>query len=237
MADTDKPSDDEDLLSNVDLLNESREGLLDTAAQQLRLLHELKRSHKTAARKSGGLIPSPPVASDATADLLFDLARLSVLGYSNLMKITNRHLDGIIDQFRDMTGTQAGEPTTPPRIVLEISGAAGAIANTKPFCVENPFRVPVDISFSDPAFASASDWDAKPAARFHTSMVYKRDGDGEPVRPGQGITLASGDQVELYAEITLSADHFHSRERYLGEAYVLSQGRVSGLLRFKVSVQ
>ena len=229
--------DKEGTVSNAELLDDSRSALLETAALQLRLIHELKCSHKAWAAKPGTPVLPRLIESDAGSDLLFDLARLSAESYKSLLKVTSQHFDGIMDQLRGMTGTQATEPPT-PHILLEVSGKPGETKPTKAFCIENPFRMPVEVSFSDPAFCLLADWEKQSKERFHTRVLYRREGvpRGKPLRPGQAVRLASGDQVKLHATVTLSKD-FQRGQQYLGEALVLSQGRVSGLMRFEVTVR
>ena len=239
--------DQEEGTSNADLLEQSRSTLLDTAALQLRLIHELKRSQKAWAAKPGTPVLPRLIESDAGSDLLFDLARLSAESYKSLLQVTSQHFDSIMDQLRGMTGTQTAESAT-PRILLEISGKPEETKPTKAFCIENPFRTPVEVSFGDPAFCLAADWEKQSKESFHTSVLYRREGvpRGKPLRPGQGVSLRSkeparpslvpGDQVKLHATVTLSKN-FQRNQQYLGEALVLSQGRVSGLIRFKVTVE
>ena len=220
-----------------ELLKQSREALLDTAVHQLRLIHEMKRGQQAAQKPGRPALPRM-IASDEGSDLLFELARLSVHSYSRLMKITSQHFDGIVEQLRGMTGTQTCAPPTPPQVALEVRGKPNDHPKlSTPFCIENPFRVPVEVSFSDPAFCLAAQWPGAETDRFHTTVYYLRDTDppGPRLRPGQAICLAPADQVKLRAAVTLSK-RFHPGQQYRGEAYVLSQGRVSGLLCFKVSV-
>ncbi len=230
-------SDKEDPSPHVDLLETSRTAVLDTAVQQLRLIHELKQNHRAWTAKSGTSVLPRLAASDAGSDLLFDLARLSAETYKNLLNVTSKHFDGIMDQLRSVTGTPTPESPT-PHILLEVSGQPGETKTTTPFCIENPFRVPVEVSFSDPAFSVATDGEDADRKSFHTRVLYRREGTsrGKPLRPGQGVAVAPGGQVKLHATVTLSKD-FQRGQCYRGESLVLSQGRVSGLIRFQVTVE
>ncbi|MBI4516895.1 MAG: hypothetical protein HY699_13880 [Deltaproteobacteria bacterium] len=221
---------------HADLLNEAREAMLDTAALQLRLFHEWKQGRAAPSERATAPAPPPPAAAAAIPDLVFDLARLSLQSYQQWLKITSKHLDGIVGQLRGATAAHTAEAPLLPRIVLEVSGKPGEAVTTVPFRVANPFREPIDVSFGSPGFRRIGDA-GESAEPFYAAIEYLRAADPPPapLRPGENARLAPAEQVTLQARIPLSGQ-FQSGQQYLGEAYVLSKGRASGIVRIKVAV-
>src|SRR5512141_660218 len=94
----------QDIENDADYLARWRKAAIDTAVQQLRLIHDLKGKAPAAAASAphppgGAPIPCPPPKKPPTdlPALLFDMARLSLLNYEQWLKLSGKHFDFIAD--------------------------------------------------------------------------------------------------------------------------------------------
>ncbi len=219
------------------------DAMMESAVQQLHLLHELKRSLPTPAAllpQEGGLkVPGLDPQS-----FLTDLARLSVRTQRDLLELSSKHFDAILDQVKSLAGAAAPAPSLPPRLVLELvaSGAtpdeAAPSVTSTAFCIENPFNRNLDVSFTDVSFfAVGADNAATSAPPFLGGVEFLRDGDERPIAPGQLISLAPGGRANLQVRVPVGHAAFARGSQYYGEASVLARGRVSAIVALRLQVQ
>lgn len=212
-----------------DLSRASRTALLDTLAQQLRIVHETKRSRVDP----GGLLFEPALqrrlhTKDRSSDLFYDLAKESIDSYQRLLQIGTRHFDSTIERMREAAGIR----TVPskPRLELAASGTIGGEAISGDFDVENPFAMAVDMSFGDVVFTR----DGKP---LHGAASYvvkgSNDSDG-PLRAGQTLRLAPNQKVSVQVVVPLPRSTFCPAKSYVGTAYILCRGQSAGEIQLTV---
>jgi hypothetical protein len=219
------PDDDR---READFLDELRETSLESAVQQLRLIHELKER----ARRAAGL-EAPPPAEQAppgttTGDVLFDIARLSLNYYNQWLKLSARHFDHVVDALLHPAGQPVAEPRRPARLLLHASGPRRGAAAAR-FLIENPLSTAAEVSFSIPSFRAAGGGDPFQAA-VTFARVETRGG-----APGGGFRLEPRQSGAFRLTVRLD-EPFAAGRRYAGEAWVLADGRVVGQLVLELEV-
>ncbi len=207
----------EDIENDADVLVRWRKAAIDTAVQQLRLIHELKGKPPVAGVSgphAPGAAPSecPPPKKPPTdlPGLLFDMARLSLLNYEQWVKLSGKHFDFIADALRRLGGR---EPRV-SRLALNGKGAAGETSSLR-FVIENPLTQRADVSFTAVALKAADN--PTPLSGSFTGVLPGTTPTLEPRQSGSfelSIPVGPGAKAALYT----------------GESSVVVGGQVVGVL-------
>jgi hypothetical protein len=217
------------MADDADFLKELREASLDTAAQHLRLLYELKRSlAEPACGWSAAVRPvSPPALDTRGGDLLSDLARFSLHTYEQWLRLSSKHFDAFVEAIRHPYGkpAPAGRTRLPLRLARRYRETAVA-----DFEIENPWPVRAEVSFTLPVFRGEDDEPPfSPQVKFRRVKL-------PPLEEPRGFSLGAARSGQFSLSIEL-CDPFVAGRRYSGESNVLVGDRVVGTLAIDLEVQ
>jgi hypothetical protein len=215
------------------LLRKARDVSIETAAQQLRLIHELKQRKERSGERSPD--PKPAGRSSGLEDFLFKVAQLSVTSYERWLHLTSDHLPDIVDALGQMRGQAQRAPSS--GVVVRAAGAPGAKVWSDAFRVENPFDQAVSASFAAPEFRLVDDgprespgfvapvvfeWVGKPKSKRTTGK-----GPANPLGPGSSFAIPPGKPAQFRIGIEL-VPSFAQPGDYVGRARILSPRRAIG---------
>jgi hypothetical protein len=222
----------DDQRNDAELLKRMRTAALDTAAQQLRLIYELKKGtsgRRGASPASGGNAAARGAAPMGASDVLYDLARLSLRNYEQWLRLGARHFDSIVDSFRHVAGKgKEDSGGGHPRLELKAAGRRGEVVKLR-FALDNPSASKVEVRFSTPVFRAGEGGGLSALVAFHCL-----DDAGTPVAGGD-LALEAGKSGRFALEIAIRADA--KPDQYQGESSVLVGGRIGGLLAIAVEVK
>lgn len=212
-------SDESDFLKNL------REASIKGAVEHLRILQRLKesRSESSPSQQPDPAKSAPADWTTPLGDLLFDAARLQLNAYTNLLGLSAKYTDQIIERLRSITQPA---PNVPPRQTLALSGPAGGVARAlSPFVIHNQLSTPAQFALSasefhnvagGPYFSAKVDFEAQPPCADDRSLAPR-------AQRGFGMT------VKL-------APPFQAGQQYTGEVYVMLRGRVAEMVDVHLSV-
>ncbi len=216
-----------------DFLKSLRDASIRTAVEQLRILQRLKESrsacqaaHEPCDSTTGdGDGATRGTDSSVVADFLFDAARLQLNAYNNLLGLSAKYSDQIIERLRALT--YSGRPKSSPlRLKLIVSGTAGEEAcASSPFTIQNRLSTRAQISLSISEFHNLAG-----GPYFTPQMGFRTD----PPRPDDR-SLDPGTQRSFVLSLKLDPP-FQPGQQYAGEVYVMLHGRIVEVVDVQVSV-
>jgi len=194
--------------NDADLIKRTREAALDTAVQQLRLIYTLKQRNAQAAcpppRSSAcssspapGTTPHPPPKKTDASDLLFDVARLSLLNHEQWVKLSHHHFGLIVDTLRRLGG-QAAEVS---QLALVTHGTPGKSTEPARFVIENPLSHRAQVSLTPPVLHRVGGGQPLKAS----VTVQRVDDDGNAIANGFLLEPRESGRFQLVAAIQKTA--------------------------------
>ena len=213
----------------AEFLKDLRAASIRTAVAHLSAIHRLKQSDSSAVPVGRGAQAGAGNAQTAAGlgEFLFDAARLHLNTYNQMLGLSSKYADQVIDSLRTTLRLDTPAPR-PRRQLLEAAGPAGA-DTSRSFLIENRLTKGADVSLSvsefrniagGPSFGAAVCFRAEPTAA-------RQDPADRHVGPGE--------QRVFQMTVTL-APPFKAGQRYGGEAYVMMSGRIVEILEIRVYV-
>jgi hypothetical protein len=215
MPDPERPNDGQ-------VLEQAREAAIDTAVQQLRMIHALKQS--PAGGPCGPSTSASPTPDPS--DFLADLARVSLESYQGWLRVSATHFDFLVDSLKRLSGKQPAT-TRPPAIALAATAKIGTPA-VAPFVIENPDDVRTEVLFTPIVLRNAD------GTALTGPIAYRRVGpDGQPFGGDGSLLLEPRECAHVCVEVRGVGP---SANDYRGESIVVVGGRVVGRLQLTVTV-
>lgn len=214
--------------SDDQTLQRLREAALNTAVQQLRVIHELRRTHQGTPALGSGSAPASAGGKPKTtaSDFLFDLARLSLGNYEAWLKVSGNHFDFIADSLRHLSGKPSSEPAA-HRLELTTYGKIGHAAHAR-FVLENPDEAKMGVSITAQEFRAAD------GSRLDARVEYHRVApDDTPLPPGD-LVLFPREAARIGVAIAIAPGA--AAGHYRAEGFVLVGARVAGQLAINLDV-
>lgn len=216
-----------------------QQAMLDTVAQQLRLIHTLKQPERD---ENDGDIFRPQVGPRRNAELearvqdfLYDLTRSSIEAYRAWLDVNTRHFDTLADTVRASLGLTSALPDA---IAMRATARVGEIAESGEVALRNPLPGPLRITFANPGFRSAGREGLHGGEHF-TSVSYRivRRGDPEAheILPGQPVELLANEDLHVQMRIVAAASL--GEGTFLGSARILGSGRALGNLSVTLEIR
>ena len=223
-------------IDDAGLLLRLRETSLDSAAQQLRIIHELKQWRlPTIAELYSGRAPAETAADAATlrggaADYLYDLARLStrisVYSHEQWVKLSARHFDYLRASLPGLGLKPAPTRVARSRLSLRTKALTPQRASVR-LIIENPLAIHGDTHLTTPLFRDQYDGATLPAG-----VVMKRLSDAGS-ESGHGPRLGPHESGRFELTFTPTRPFVHDG-RYVAELHVLVGSEVVGRLSVEV---
>jgi len=199
-----------------------REQLIESVAQQLRAMYELKRDGTEQVFRAGGSMPfnsrMPP--SPNAGHALFDFARASLLGYENLLNFGQRQFDVLVNALH---GRQAHQKAT----TLYLVSLQGQPAISR-FKIENPFSSRARVSFGEPKLLSVDG-----PQRLRTDVLFSRASldNAEP-----GCEFLLNERAVGRFQLTIPLDKDCPVGTYRGESTVTVEHLTAGELYIDLKI-
>jgi len=217
---------DPDRLNDGEALEQARKAALETAVQQLRMIHALKQRTPGGGTcppsSSGSGAQQPPDASE----FLADLARVSLQSYQSWLRVSANHFDFLVDSLRRLSGKGAAT-ARPPCIALSAEAKVGATA-VAAFVVENPDDARTEVLFTPLALRSGD------GTALTGSIAFRRIGpDGKPAGGDPTVVLEPRECGHVCVAVHVVGPN---ADTYRGESVVVVGGRVVGRVQLTLTV-
>jgi hypothetical protein len=212
-----------------DLLKDARKASIKSLVEQLRVVYRLKQGSTPDCGSTPPTCP-PPTSSGSdlsgAGDLIFDLARLHLNTYNQLLDLSSRHTDRFINGLRSLLLGKHGPSVPCVGPVLEMSGPATKCAR-KSFQVVNRLPAKAEVTFLMSEFRPAAG-----GAPFSAHVTFTAD---QPAPPPADRCLGPSETRTFTLEISL-APPFAAGQRYAATLHVSTAGRLTEALPVRVEV-
>lgn len=215
-----------------DFLKKLREASLKTTVEQLRILHRLKEARSDWEEAAEGTVASAsPEKPSALGDFLFDVARLQLSAYNDLLGLSATYADQVIAQLRAITQPRRST-TAPPHLAIALSGTAGTEASAPyPFVIENRLSQPAEVALSVSEFRSTTG-----GPHFSAKVGFRAEPPTGSGSPPDDRHLEPGTQRGFVMTVQLDPP-FQGGQRYAAEVHVALRGRVVEVVDVQVDVK
>ncbi len=213
-------------------LEDVRTAAINTAVEQLRAIYRLRppassgSAAGSASGASGGGSGTTPGPAPTLTDVLFDLARIQVNTYNQLLGVSSKYADTVLDRVRRGLYPSRGGGPSRAHELLELTGEIGGEAE-KVFSVSNPLAGAATVTFATSEFRPVGGGTAV-AATVAYAPVEPLPGDATGVVVEAGATRLFRITVDLSAGFEAA--------RYLATAVALLDGTVRAELALYVDV-
>jgi len=205
---------------DAEALERAREVSQETAVQLLRLLFEFKQ--RADGARAGAADGSPAAGKDSAANVLFDVARLSLRTYEQWLKLGSHHFDFIADT---LLGPKPGGHAQPGQITIKASVPLGEERPAR-FFLKNPDPVQARVCFTAPILRSAS------GQNLRAEVTWRRADLVSIPEAKDDLLLGPCQEGRFEAVIRVPRDA--EPGRYCGPAVVVVGNRVAGQLLLEV---
>jgi hypothetical protein len=213
---------DNDIKDEADLLQKSRSLLIDTIARQLQGVYQAKVRGGQLCLSAIAPTPAPPSGRTAAgANLMFDVARLSLSTWEQWLKLADSGFQFVADTL------QSPQPQ-PEAVRLPVSGSIGEVAKGY-FAVDNPFATRATVSFSSPELYRVDG-----TRRLRTDVVFSRLTETGDVAPGSAFVLEPSTSARFMIALTL--DNARATGTYRGECTATVDNYPAGRLCIELEV-
>jgi hypothetical protein len=128
------------MTNEADVLKALYEASLESTVQTLRTLYRLKGNGSTPANE-----PHVAAATPRASDVLLELTRASLQHYNQMLGLSARYTDALVDCLRDLARPAGAARRGGQRLALRAAVGADATAE---FDVDNPAGEAVDLTFA-----------------------------------------------------------------------------------------
>jgi hypothetical protein len=213
------------------LLEDARSVSIRAAVEKLRVIHRLKEESGGMGADCDPGCPPETVGDKlaAVGDLAFDLARFQISAHDELLKLSAKHTDRLLDGLRrDFRRRRRGPKLHP---VAHVRAIANKPNRDFHFLVENRHAVPIYVSLTAAEFQRLPD--GQPAAAAHVRFVAD-----PPVTDPKGDRYLPAHQRRTFRfEFTPAVPPFEAGRAYRTAIFVATDGCVLEELPLHVHVE
>jgi hypothetical protein len=204
--------------SESDYLKDLRDASIRTAVEHLRIVHRLRQCGAGDERSADGDERAHPEPGSMVGDLLFDVARLQLNTYNNLLGLSAQYGDRLANDLRAaLAPTRAA---TPRRRRIALRGHLGDRARpAEPLVIENRLPTPATVTLSVSQFQRADG-----GGTFGARVDFEPADECEP-RDAAVRRLEPGERRAFQVAVTLDTP-FEPGQHYRSELFVILRERV-----------
>jgi len=214
--------------SESDYLKDLRDASIRTAVEHLRIVHLLRQCGSTDERTLDGEERRGTEPGSMVGDLLFDVARLQLSTYNNLLGLSAQYSDRLADGLRTLLApARAGAPR---RRRIALRGRFGDLArSTEPLVIENRLATPATVTLSVSEFRRAD------GGRVFGARVDFEPADECEPRDAAARRLEPGERRAFRIAVTLDTP-FEPGQHYRSELFVILHARVVELVDLDLEI-